>query len=56
MASAVIIMKTLLASECFSLTLGGERVNQVKVLITTIFPFFMTKVSILVIISLSYIS
>ena len=56
MASAGIIMKTLLAFECFSLTLGGERVNQVKVLKTTILPFFMTKVSILVNISLSYIS
>ena len=29
------ILKTLLAFECFSLTLGGERVNQVKVLKTT---------------------
>ena len=33
MASADII-RTLFAFECFSLTLGGERVNQVKVLKT----------------------
>ena len=50
------ILKTLLAFECFSLTLGGERVNQVKVLKTTktdSFPFFAAKVSMLIIIILS---